>query len=49
LWKGATKYAGLGVIAAFAGVGILHHLVMGPNKVTREDEQNAKSLTERRP
>jgi formate dehydrogenase iron-sulfur subunit len=47
LWKGVTKYAGLTAIAAFAAFGFLHHLVQGPNRVTREDEQNAKQLTER--
>jgi formate dehydrogenase iron-sulfur subunit len=46
LWKGLTKYAGLTAIAAFAAFGFLHHLVQGPNRVTREDEQNAKRLTE---
>src|SRR5215470_11395711 len=48
LWKGMTKYAGLGVMAAFAGIGVLHHLVMGANRVTRDDEQHAMSLAERR-
>src|SRR5215469_4252355 len=44
LWKGATKYAGLTAMAAFAAFGVLHHLVMGPNRVTQDDEQNAKRL-----
>src|SRR5438552_3637414 len=44
LWKGATKYAGLTAMAAFAVVGVLHHLVMGPNRVTQSDEQNATRL-----
>ena len=44
LWKGLTKYAGLTAIAAFAAIGFLHHLVTGPNQVTREDEQRAKEL-----
>jgi formate dehydrogenase iron-sulfur subunit len=46
LWKGLTKYAGLAAIGAFAAIGVLHHLVMGPNRVTREDEQKAKQLAE---
>jgi formate dehydrogenase iron-sulfur subunit len=46
LWKGLTKYAGLTAMAAFAAMGVLHHLVMGPNRVTRDDEQNAKRLAE---
>jgi formate dehydrogenase iron-sulfur subunit len=46
VWKGLTKYAGLTAFAAFAAFGVLHHLVMGPNRVTRDDEQNAKRLAE---
>jgi formate dehydrogenase iron-sulfur subunit len=46
LWKGLTKSAGLTAIAAFAVVGVLHHVVNGPNRVSREDENNAKRLTE---
>ena len=49
LWKGLTRYAGLTAMAAFAAVGVLHHLVMGPNRVTRDDEQNAKRLAEGQP
>lgn len=48
LWKGLTKYAGLTAIAAFAAIGVLHHVVMGPNRVTEDDEQNAKRLAEDR-
>ena len=48
LWKGVTKYAGLTAIAAFAAIGLLHHLVNGANRVTREDEERAKDLTEGR-
>ena len=44
LWKGLTKYAGLTAMAAFVGVGFLHHVVSGPNKVSAEDEDNAKRL-----
>jgi len=46
LWKGVTKYAGLTAIAAFAAVGFMHHIVSGPNRVSDEDERNAKRLTE---
>jgi formate dehydrogenase iron-sulfur subunit len=46
VWKGVTKYVGLAAITAFAAFGVLHHLVQGPNRVTRDDEQNAKRLTE---
>ena len=47
IWKGVTKYAGLAAIGAFAAVGFLHHLVSGPNRVSAEDEENAKRLTGR--
>jgi formate dehydrogenase iron-sulfur subunit len=46
IWKGVTKYAGLAAMGAFAVFGVLHHLVMGPNRVSREDEQQAKRLAE---
>ena len=46
VWKGVTKYAGLAVIGAFAAVGVLHHLISGANRVSDEDERNAKRLTE---
>jgi formate dehydrogenase iron-sulfur subunit len=46
IWKGTAKYAGLSVMAAVAALGFLHYLVLGPNKVTREDERNAKRLEE---
>jgi formate dehydrogenase iron-sulfur subunit len=45
LWKGATKYAGLALMGAFAAIGVLHYLVEGPNTVSREDEESAKRLT----
>jgi formate dehydrogenase iron-sulfur subunit len=43
-WKGVAKYAGLMAMGAIALVGVLHHLVAGPNKVAPEDEENAKRL-----
>ncbi len=46
IWKGVTKYAGLAAMGAFAVFGVLHHLVMGPNRVSREDERQAKELAE---
>jgi formate dehydrogenase iron-sulfur subunit len=45
-WKGLTKYAGLTAIGAFAAFGFLHHMISGPNRVSDEDEQAAKKLTE---
>ncbi|MGE3147495.1 formate dehydrogenase subunit beta [Pseudorhodoplanes sp.] len=44
VWKGFTKYAGLAAIGAFAAIGFLHHVVSGPNRVSEEDEANAKRL-----
>jgi formate dehydrogenase iron-sulfur subunit len=47
LWKGAGKYAGLTAIAGFAAIAFVHHLVTGANRVSREDEESAKRLTDR--
>jgi formate dehydrogenase iron-sulfur subunit len=33
-------------MAGIAALGFLHYLVLGPNKVTREDERNARRLEE---
>jgi formate dehydrogenase iron-sulfur subunit len=46
LWKGPGKVAGLAAIAVFAAVGFVHHLVTGANRVSPEDEEKAKRLTE---
>ena len=46
LWKGVTKYAGLAVMGAAAALGFVHHAVAGPNRVSVEDEENARKLTE---
>jgi formate dehydrogenase iron-sulfur subunit len=48
VWKGFAKYAGLAAIGAFAFFGFLHHTVMGANRVSDEDEENAKRLKEAR-
>jgi formate dehydrogenase iron-sulfur subunit len=37
----------MAAIGAFAAIGFLHHLVSGPNRVSAEDEENAKRLTGR--
>jgi len=47
LWKGGLKYAGLGLIALTALAGFVHHVVAGPNRVSRDDEENAKRLAGR--
>ena len=49
LWKGLTKNAGLTAIASFVGIGFLHHVISGANKVTDEDEKNAKRLADNPP
>jgi ferredoxin len=43
-WKGVGKYAGLAVIGLTAAAGLLHHLLQGPNRVSKEDEDNADRL-----
>ncbi|OYX69122.1 MAG: formate dehydrogenase subunit beta [Rhizobiales bacterium 32-66-11] len=45
IWKGMTKYVGFAAIGLAAAAGVLHHLVAGPNKVSKEDEENAEKLT----
>jgi len=44
IWKGAAKYVGLAAIALFAAIGVVHHVVEGPNRVSGEDEESAKKL-----
>jgi formate dehydrogenase iron-sulfur subunit len=44
VWKGVSKYAGLAAIGAFAAFGFLHAMILGPNRVSPEDEENAKRL-----
>lgn len=46
VWKGVTKYAGLGLIAVTALAGFVHHAVMGANRVTQEDEENGRKVKE---
>ena len=43
VWKGVTKYAGLTAMAAFAVIGVLHHLINGPNRVSREDREQGEA------
>jgi formate dehydrogenase iron-sulfur subunit len=49
VWKWVTSYAGLVAIGAVAAFGVLHHTVLGANRVPREDEQKAKRLAEGEP
>ncbi|KAB2847389.1 MAG: formate dehydrogenase subunit beta [Hyphomicrobiaceae bacterium] len=44
VWKGVGKYAGLAVIGLSVAVGFLHHLMNGPNRVTENEETEAKRL-----
>ena len=44
-WKGISKYVGMAAIGLFAVVGVVHHLVEGANRPTREDEEKARQLT----
>jgi formate dehydrogenase iron-sulfur subunit len=46
LWKGVGKYAGLAVIGLTAAVGVIHHILQGPNRVSEDDEQKADELAE---
>jgi formate dehydrogenase iron-sulfur subunit len=44
VWKGVTKYVGLAAMGAFAAIGVMHSLISGPNRVSPEDEENARHL-----
>ncbi len=44
IWKGNLKLGGLFAIGAAAAVAFVHHLVYGPNRVTRADEVHADEL-----
>nr|WP_306915292.1 formate dehydrogenase subunit beta [Rhizobium mesoamericanum] len=43
-WKGVTKYTGLAVMGLTAAGAILHGVFGQPNRVRREDEENAERL-----
>jgi formate dehydrogenase iron-sulfur subunit len=45
-WKGAGKYVGLGLIGVTAVASLFHSLIFGPNRVSKEDEENADRLVE---
>src|SRR5262249_11791134 len=49
VWKGVSKYAGMAVIGLTAFVGLVHHVLQGPNRVSEEDEENADKLAEGKP
>ena len=45
VWKGVAKYAGLAVLGLSVAAGAVHHLVVGANRVSAEDEESADKLT----
>jgi formate dehydrogenase iron-sulfur subunit len=49
MWKGVGKYAGMAVIGLTAAAGVLHHILQGPNRVSKEDEENADKLAGGKP
>ncbi len=46
IWKGVTKYVGLFAVAGAVGLGFLHHIIQGPNRPSRDDEEKARRLVE---
>lgn len=44
-WKGVTKYAGLAVMGVAAAAGFVHMAISGRNRVTVEDDEEARRLT----
>ncbi len=46
LWKGATKYAGFAIMGLTALAGLVHHAVMGANRVTEQDENEGERIKE---
>jgi formate dehydrogenase iron-sulfur subunit len=48
-WKGVTKYAGLALMGFAAAAGFVHMAVSGRNRVTVEDDEEARRLAERAP
>ena len=44
IWKGAAKYAGFAVMGLAAIAGLVHHTVMGANRVTDHDEAEGEKI-----
>ncbi|MCO6390534.1 formate dehydrogenase subunit beta [Aliihoeflea aestuarii] len=44
-WKGVTKYAGLAVMGMAAAASVFHIAIAGRNRVTVEDDEEARRLT----
>ena len=45
-WKGTGKYVGMAAVGLAVVTGAIHHLVFGANRVSGEDEEQAKQLVE---
>ncbi len=43
-WKGGIKLASMAIIGLVAVAAFFHHIIVGPNEVQDEDEENAKRL-----
>jgi formate dehydrogenase iron-sulfur subunit len=43
-WKGVSKYAGMAIVGLSALAGVVHYMFAGPNRVSKEDEENAEKL-----
>ena len=48
-WKGVTKYAGLALMGVAAAAGVVHMAISGRNRVTVEDDDEARRLTAQAP
>jgi len=46
VWKGVGKSIGLFAMVGAIGLGVLHYIVEGPNRPTRDDEEKARRLAE---
>jgi len=44
MWKGVSRYAGLAIVGLSALAGVVHYMLAGPNRVSKEDEENAEKL-----
>jgi formate dehydrogenase iron-sulfur subunit len=47
-WKGPWKYVGMAAMGLTVVAGVFHHLFLGANRVSEEDEENADRLVEER-
>ncbi len=47
-WKGTGKYVGMAAVGLAVVTGAIHHLIFGANRVSGEDEEQARQLVEER-